>query len=56
MQQDWIEWGDETTRIPNSHALGNGSTVFKVSNDFLPGAVTRQAELLETIHAIKGGE
>ncbi|PNE52642.1 hypothetical protein A8H39_28525 [Paraburkholderia fungorum] len=56
MQQDWIEWRDETARIPNSYVAGNGSTVFKVGNDFLFHAVTGQAKLLDTIHAIKGGE
>ncbi|WP_186114933.1 hypothetical protein [Burkholderia gladioli] len=40
----------------NYHVAGEGQTVFSVSHDFLLDAVSKQAGLLETIHAMKGGE
>jgi uncharacterized protein YecT (DUF1311 family) len=56
LQKNWISWRDQTFNFLNNHVAGNGQTVFSVSQDFLLDAVTKQADLLESIHAMEGGE
>ncbi|MGP3655954.1 lysozyme inhibitor LprI family protein [Burkholderia gladioli] len=56
LQKNWISWRDQTFNFLNYHVAGEGQTVFSVSHDFLLDAVTKQADLLETIHAMEGGE
>ncbi|MEQ5837949.1 DUF1311 domain-containing protein [Paraburkholderia acidicola] len=56
MQRDWIKWRDETTSYLNEHVAGSGSAVFEVTENFLLDAATKQAELLETMGAMEGGE
>lgn len=56
LQKNWISWRDQTFNFLNYHVAGEGQTVFSVSHDFLLDAVSKQADLLETIHAMEGGE
>lgn len=56
MQRDWIKWRDETANYLNDHVAGSGSAVFEVTENFLLDAVTKQAELLETMGTMEGGE
>lgn len=56
LQKSWIGWRDQTFHFLNSNVAGSGSTVFVVSQDFLLDVVTKQAELLEAIAAMEGGE
>lgn len=56
MQREWIKWRDQTMNFLNEHIAGSGSTVFVVTEDFLLDAVTKQADLLETVRDVEGGE
>lgn len=56
MQKDWIKSRDGTANYLNNHVAGSASAVFAVSNDFMLDAVTKQANLLETIRDMEGGE
>ncbi|WP_177314497.1 lysozyme inhibitor LprI family protein [Burkholderia ubonensis] len=56
LQKNWIGWRDQTANFLNGNVAGSASAVFTVSNDFLLDAVTKQAELLETIRDMEGGE
>ncbi|WP_186109700.1 lysozyme inhibitor LprI family protein [Burkholderia gladioli] len=56
LQKNWISWRDQTFNFLNYHVAGEGQTVFSVSHDFLLDAVSKQADLLETIHSMEGGE
>lgn len=56
MQKDWIKSRDGTVNYLNNHVAGSASAVFAVSNDFMLDAVTKQANLLETIRDMEGGE
>ncbi|KKJ02887.1 hypothetical protein WJ59_17585 [Burkholderia gladioli] len=56
LQKNWISWRDQTFNFLNHRVAGEGQTVFSVSQDFLLDAVTKQADLLENIHSMEGGE
>jgi uncharacterized protein YecT (DUF1311 family) len=56
MQKDWIKSRDGTVNYLNNHVAGSASAVFAVSNDFMLDAVAKQADLLETIRDMEGGE
>ncbi|HGO6124565.1 TPA: lysozyme inhibitor LprI family protein [Burkholderia cepacia] len=56
LQKNWIGWRDQTINFLNHNVAGSGSTVFVVSNDFMLDAVTKQADLLESISDMEGGE
>ncbi|MDD1790418.1 lysozyme inhibitor LprI family protein [Burkholderia gladioli] len=56
LQKNWISWRDQTFNFLNYHVAGEGQTVFSVSHDFLLDAVSKQADLLEGIHSMEGGE
>ncbi|WP_080432782.1 lysozyme inhibitor LprI family protein [Burkholderia ubonensis] len=56
MQKDWIKSRDGMVNYLNNHVAGSASAVFVVSNDFMLDAVTKQANLLETIRDMEGGE
>ncbi|HDR9759248.1 TPA: lysozyme inhibitor LprI family protein [Burkholderia cepacia] len=56
MQREWIKWRDSTIDYMNHNVAANGSTLQTVSNDFLLDAVTKQADLLESIRDMEGGE
>ncbi|MBR8036432.1 lysozyme inhibitor LprI family protein [Burkholderia vietnamiensis] len=56
LQKNWIGWRDQTVNFLNHNVAGSGSTVFVVSNDFMLDAVTKQADLLESIRDMEGGE
>ncbi|MBR8309831.1 lysozyme inhibitor LprI family protein [Burkholderia cenocepacia] len=56
MQKDWIKSRDGTVNYLNNHVAGSASAAFAVSNDFMLDAVAKQADLLETIRDMEGGE
>ncbi|KVD23140.1 hypothetical protein BGV67_02685 [Burkholderia ubonensis] len=56
MQKDWIKSRDGTVNYLNNHVAGSASAVFAVGNDFMLDAVTKQADLLESIRDMEGGE
>ncbi|MFY4698216.1 lysozyme inhibitor LprI family protein [Burkholderia glumae] len=56
MQKDWIKSRDGTVNYLNDHVTGSASAVFAVSNDFMLDALTKQADLLETMNDMEGGE
>ncbi|WP_122781655.1 lysozyme inhibitor LprI family protein [Burkholderia pseudomallei] len=56
LQKGWIAWRDQTNNYLNSNVAGNGYTVFVVSEGFLLDAATKQADLLETVRDVEGGE
>ncbi|WP_261528069.1 lysozyme inhibitor LprI family protein [Burkholderia multivorans] len=56
LQKNWIGWRDQTVNFLNGNAAGSASAVFAVSNNFLLDAVTKQADLLESIRDMEGGE
>ncbi|VWB23914.1 lysozyme inhibitor LprI family protein [Burkholderia lata] len=56
MQKNWIKWRDGTIDFMGHNVAANGSTLQTVSNDFMLDAVTKQADLLESIRDMEGGE
>ncbi|WP_423392503.1 lysozyme inhibitor LprI family protein [Burkholderia sp. LMG 21824] len=56
MQREWIKWRDGTIDYMNHNVAANGSTLQTVSNDFMLDAVTKQADLLEEMNSMEGGE
>lgn len=56
LQKNWIGWRDQTVNFLNGNVAGSASAVFSVSNDFLLDAATKQADLLESIRDMEGGE
>lgn len=56
MQREWIKWRDGTIDYMNHNVAANGSTLQTVSSDFMLDAVKKQADLLESIRDMEGGE
>ncbi len=56
VQKDWIKWRDGNYNFLTDHVAGSGITVQVVSSDFMLDSIVNQANLLESINSMEGGD